>query len=513
VPGPQSVGIGPWIGGLNTYSDPSAVADNEAIVIENFELDLDGSLLSRPPIQDLAIGFPLGASGNVLYLGYFYGSGNVPFLLASDGLSSTYYFNGTSWVLVTNTIAAAAMCQFNGKAWLAAPVGSANPGGSWDPTGGFVADANMPKGEILVAYKNRLWMAPGRDSVSNGTRLYFSAVIGATPFWPVAPNFIDIGSGDGQNIVQLRVYYSTLLVGRTNSWYSFQYTSDPASGVVSVILPGIGLADKDCLVASDAYLYFMYEEKAYEFINNRAQRINEKVPFNANIRTGIYKPYAVSTFNNRIVFSYYDTMFIFSLKTRTWTTWKSPSRGPIGKLIELAGTAQAQAIAHSSSAVASGGSRTASTYQITDTISTVTETFQCTLQTKNYSYEAVSSYKRLFWWGADSTFRGRVTAVVAPIVFNQAVTWAQLLPHKWDELLNYRWDQPLTGTLSVQTVRDTTGSGSIRKFVKFAKSLFFRQVNFKVVFDTDGSINTAPVRLFKLSTFVTLKNTVSKAVT
>jgi len=512
MPG-DSVAIGPWIGGLNTYSDDTSVADNEGVLIENFELDLDGSLVSRPPIVDLGINFPLGVSGNIQLLGYYYAAGGVPYLLGSDGLSSTYYFTGTSWVLLTNTIAASAMVQFNDRAWLLSPVGTVNPGGYWTPSGGFVADANMPRGDVIVAHKFRLWVAPGRGAATNGTRLYFSKVLGTVPFWPIVPDFLDIGAGDGQNIVAAAVYFNSLLIFRTDSVYSFQYTSDPASGVASLILPGVGLADKDCLVAFEGYLYFMYEEKAYEFVNSRASRINDKVPFNALSRTGIYKPYAVSVFASRIIFSYYDTLHVFSLKTRTWTTWRSPLRGAIGKFIELSGTAQNQAVVHSSSAVSTGGSRNAKTLRITDAITTDTEAFQCSLQTKNYSYEVTSAYKRLFWWGADAVFRGQVKAIATPVVFNYSVTWADMLTHTWDELLDYNWDQPMSGTLSIETVRDTTGSGSVRKFVKFLKGLRFRQINFKVVFDTDGSISSAPVRLFKLETYVKAKQRVSKPVT
>ena len=35
--------VGPFVGGLNTFSDATAIADNELTVCENFELDLDGS--------------------------------------------------------------------------------------------------------------------------------------------------------------------------------------------------------------------------------------------------------------------------------------------------------------------------------------------------------------------------------------------------------------------------------------------------------------------------------------
>lgn len=710
MPG-DSIQIGPFVGGLNSFSDPTAVADNQLVRAENLELDLDGSLVSRPPITDLSVPLPLGATGNMTLLGYYNAPGSVPYLIASDGLNSTYYYTGTTWSLLTNTIAASALEQFDNKAWLLAPVGSTNPGGYWTPGGGFVADANMPKGEVIVAHKFRLWVAVGKGAATNGTRMYVSKVLGTTPFWPTVPDFIDVGAGDGQNIVQIKVYYSSLLIFRTSSVYSFQFTSDPSQGATSLVLPGIGLSDKDAVVAFENYLYFMYDDRAYEFVNSRANQINVSVPLRAGNRSGIYKPYAASIFGSRVIFSYYDTMYVFSLRTRTWTTWISPLRGPIGKLLsQNSDTAMEQVIAHSSRQVAAGTTRTnlvfnpilgvdaagwtsafpagqagtlarvqlnmtwawwaqltfttasagsgaaviyststtavtpgetyfarifgwvnwagaqtraviywynaasgllgsspgamsvhasgvaewrtsfgtapagaafvridfqhsggvgpsvsgapkmaatagflivnnantsyfdgsstttsdytyawtgtanasasvetsrryAPTYQITDGLTSDGEEFVCSMMTKNYNYEASSAYKRLFWWGVDAIFRGQVTATVIPVSFNYAVTWSVLSTYTWDSRRDFTWDQPVSGTLSVETVRDTAGSGSMRKFTKFNKSLRFRQAQFKLVFDTDGSISSAPVRIFSIMTYIKAKERVSKVVT
>lgn len=505
--------IGPFVGGLNTRSDPTAVADSELVQCENFELDLDGSLVSRPPIADNGVSMPLGATGNVEILGYFYAPGSVPYLIASDGLSSTYYYSGSSWVLLTNTLAASAMTQFNGQAWLLAPVGSASTGGYWTPSGGFVAEPNLPKGDIIVAQKSRLWVAAGSKATSNGTRLYFSDVLGSDPFWAVAPDFIDVGSGDGQNIVQVVVYYNNLLIFRTGSVYTYQYSSDPASGVVSLIIPGIGLTDKDAIVMHESYVYFMYEDRAYEFYNNRASQINIKAPFDALSRSGLYKPFAASVFGNRVIFSYYDTMFVFSLNTRTWTTWRSDVYGAIGKIVAVDQLGEFEtAVTHSSRAVPPGESRSAATLFITDGPTTDKEPMHCIIKTKNYNYEASSIYKRLFWWGVDSAFRTRVTGVVTPIVYNYSVTWGQLLQSTWGMVRNFTWAQPLSGTLSVETERDTGGLGAMRKFVKFKAPIRFRQVNFRIDFETDGSVDSGPVRLFSLMTYVSAKERVAKTV-
>lgn len=452
---------------------------------------------------------PLGASGDIELLGYYYTPAGTPYLLASDGLSSTYYFDGTSWTLLTNTIAATAMTQFDGKAWLLAPLTSANPGGYWTFSGGFVPDANMPKGEVIVSHKFRLWVAPGKNATANGTRMYRSDVLGSVPLWPAVPDFTDVGAGDGQSIVSIVVNFNTLLIFRTRSVYSFQFTSDPGQGIVSNVVPGVGLSDRRAIVQFESYIYFMYDDRAYEFINNRANQINTKVPFEAGSEAGIYMPFIASEFNRRIIFSYYDTMYVFGLRTRTWTIWKSPTRGAIGKIFTReTGDETPQGITHSSMAVASGGGRVARTYFIQDGVSEG-ESFDCEMQTKNFNYQASSNYKRLFWWGVDATFTGTVVGTVVPVVYDFVVTWGQLLGTTWGDLLNYSWGQPQEGTLNVVQSRSTVGTTPSRKFIKFPKSLRFRQAYFNLNFPTDGRL----VRVFSLTTFVLPKERVSKTLT
>lgn len=514
MPG-EPVQIGPFLGGLNTFSDPTAVADNQLVVCDNFELDLDGSLVSRPPIAAMT-GMTLGSTGNPELLGYYFGTFNSAYLIATNGLNQTYYWdqNTTAWVSITNTIAAAAMIQFNGRAYLIAPQGSSNPGGYWTPGGGFVADANMPKGDAAAVYKSRMWIAPGKNASSNGTRLYYSDVLGSSPLWPASPDFIDVGSGDGENIVQITTYYSSLIIMRTHSIYAVQYSAEPSNAIVSLVVPGVGITDKNCLVPFENYLYFMYDDKAYEFVNNRAAQINVQVPFKAGSRANIYQPNSVSKFNRRIIFSYWDMTFVFNLRTRTWTTWTSPTRGSLGKLIELDdATNDLTAILFSNNVVPAGGTRVASTLTISDSFGSASEDFSCTLQTKNYNYEIGSAYKRLFWWGIEAVFRGEVKGGAYPIQFTTNGTWGQILQQTWGQLLQQTWGALTFDAYRVETTRDTTGSGAMRKFVKFLKSLRFRQIYYKVIFDTDGTLATAPVRLFLLITYVSAKQRVSKTVT
>jgi len=517
MPG-EAIQIGPFTGGLNTFSDPTAIADNELTVCENFELDLDGSLKSRPPFVYRNINMPLGATGNANILGYFYGPGNVPYLIGSDGLSKTYYYSGSAWVLITNTFSATSMAQFDNKAWLLAPYGSTNPGGRWDPSGGFVAEPEMPRGDTIVAHKQRLWVAGGRDALLNATTMYYSNQLGESPFWPTFSstlNTIKVGSGDGQAIVRIAVYYNSLVIFRTNSIYSYQFLNDPGAGTISLLVPNIGLSDKKSFVAYENYIYFMYDERGYEFINNRAEQINQRVPFVSGSRTGIDESQArsVSLFNNRIIFSYFNYLYVFGLRTRTWSVWRSPTQGAIGEIFAaVTNNDFEEAILFSSKIVPAGGSRVAKTLHLSDVVGFDVENFSCTIQTKNFNYQSSSSYKRLFWWGADAIFRGRVTATVTPITFNTSVTWAQMAAYTWALVSGNDWSQPARPGADVQTIRDTASGTAVRKFVKFLKALRFRQVNFKLEFATDGSVSSAPVRLFSLMTYVRAHQRVSKTI-
>jgi hypothetical protein len=514
MPG-QAIQVGPFIGGLNTFSDPSAIADNELSVCENFELDLDGSLKSRPPIEQLAVSFPLATSGgNINILDFFYEATGQSYLLASDGVSSTYSFDGTSWTLVTNQLAAAGFAQYDDKAWLTAPVGSSQDGGYWTPSGGFTVDSDMPKGEVIVVFKDRLWIAEGRASTNQGTRLYRSRTLADPALWPATTDFVDIGSGDGQNIVNLAVYFNTLLIFRTNSIFGLQYATDPAAAVVALVVPNVGLASKDAMDAFESFIYFIYEDKAYEFSNNKAAQINVKVPFRATSTANIYLPFSVSEFNRRVIFTYYDTQFVYSLRTRTWTTWKSNTFGSVGKIVKQeTNDDTAVAITHKSAGVpVTGSARVAPTLKITDAVTSVTEQMTCVAQTKIFNYQASSIYKRLFWWGIDANFKTDVEGLAFPITFNFDTKWGDLLPLTWGSRLPFFWINPLAEPPFVQSDVDVSTAALGRKFVKFFKSLRFRQIFYRIQFPTDGSTATAPVRLFSLMTYINPKETVSRTI-
>jgi len=310
------------------------------------------------------------------------------------------------------------------------------------------------------------------------------------------------------------VYFNTLIIFRTESTFGLQYTSDPAAAVVSLIIPKVGLNSKDSLTQFETYIYFMYENKAYEFVNNRAAQINVKVPFFSTTTTDIYLPYAVSEFNQRILFTYFDQVFVYNLRTRSWTIWKSQTYGSLGQFLARSNTQDKSIVlGHKNVTVPLGGSRSAPLLQITDEYSSVQEPMDCIIETKNFNYQASAIFKRLFWWGLDATFKGTVVGTAAPITQSFQVTWQTLLDNEtWGSMLQYTWASPQAGSPAINTSVTESSATFRRVFVKFLKSLRFRQIFFRVKFTTNGSSTEAPVRLFSLTTYVNPKQTVSKEI-
>lgn len=504
MPG-NAVKLGPFRGGLNTASDATSVADEELVDCINFELDLDGSLVSRPPITR---GPAASQSGSALrLLGYFTTPSGNYYLLASNATATYYYANGT-WTTVTTSFGAQAMCQYMDRAWLIAGPTDTNPGGYWTPSGGFTAVAAIPKGTSIISHKERLWVTPGKTAATNGSRMSFSNIRNGE-VWGAA-DFLDVSPGDGQNVVDIVVYNNDILVFKNDSTYRFAYDSSPARGQVNKISSTTGVSDVHCIVAYENTLYVYHEGSVFEVVNYNFTKINNKVPFtvdNKVARTFSY-PVSMSLFGTRIIIRHFDRVYVFDIRLQTWTRWDSTwihswwIEEPKNNLITDTRVAFAASAVQDDVYI----------YRIEDGfIATNTEIMACYFRTKNYDYSVSHQFKRLFWWGADVIAQGDVHSYATPVTYSFGVRWGDVAHLTWEALAHNRWGQPLATPPSIETQVDAFGSGG-RKFIKFLKSMRFRQIYFEVRIENDGTNLTAPVRVFNLTTIVDDKQVVSKQI-
>lgn len=520
--------LGPFVGGLNNASDSSAIADAELVDCVNMELDTDGSLVSRPPIADFT-----DLSGTwterILLLGVgVFSSGNY---IIGSNTNGVYQFSGGTWNVITNTFQASCMVQYADMVWLIAKPGSANPGGKWDPVGGFVAAANMPKGSAAVVFKERLFVVPGKSATTDTSRLVFSEPANFEDYDPTAGSqaapgvdFIDIAKGDGQKLIDLIVYRGNLLLFKEDATYVLAYETSPTDAVVENISITVGATDQRCVVAYENTVYVYHEGSIFEIVNYDFNKINVKCPFlyDGFVPPGTTRsePVFMSILGDRLFVRYFNRMYIYGLRTRVWSRWDSAST----QIIQNVGPF----VAMPSNVVSSvnneyyAGSALLQNKKVfrfrdgwdattVETASGVTFDVTCSITTKNYDIAASHLFKRLFWWGADVLANRTVTGTATPIVFGSQVLWGDLFNgnYTWDQLNT--WQNPLTSAASV-TVSVPTGTGTQRRFLKFLRALRYRQINFKLDIPYNGTTSEGPVHIYTLSLSTKVKQTVGKAV-
>lgn len=320
MPGGKPLRLGPFIGGLNTGSDPTAIADAELVQSQNLELDIDGSLVSRPPFQELE-GSPVWTERGVCLCEAIFAG--VHYLITSNTDGVFAYAAGV-WTTITTTFKASCAVQYADKVYLVPHPSTGNPGGKWDPVGGFTAVAAIPKAGAGVIHKERLYLVPGEDSTVNVTRLQFTDP-GNFDVWP-GSNFIDIGQGDGTYLLDITVYQDNLLLFKNQTTYVLAYDVRPTDAVVRRISSTIGVDTQNCVVNFENQVYSLHKGRVYEIINYDFHPLNLKVPF--VVDKGSPSPFAsenefLGTLGDRLVVRYFSRVYVYGFNTRTWSEWTS----------------------------------------------------------------------------------------------------------------------------------------------------------------------------------------------
>ena len=504
MPG-EPIRLGPFVGGINQLSDPTALQDNELVDALNLELDLDGSYIGRPPFYDNA---ETSTGTGMKLLGYYITAAHTR--LVGCNSSGIWLFEGGAWSIVasTSTVTPSCMIQYDDKAYIIADITSAGSGGYIDDTGVYNTVSAIKKGGSAVIHKERLFVVPGANaSGSNGTLLQGSAPADFTT-WPIS---IFINKGDGQKIMDIVVYNDNLLLFKEDSTYVLAYDADPTDAITRKVNSQIGVADANCVVAYENQLYVLHRNNVYEVVNYDFAKINSKVPleFDATKPGPWRTPLFLTLLGDRLIVKYYARIYVFGLKSKVWTRWDTGTRY-IGPAVAVPIRGEGQAIPEYYIATAVNNAN--DMYGFRDIVDAVhTEDISCLIKTKNYDHGVPHRYKRLLWWGADVSTSSEVVGTVQPVIVNFSVTWDQLASHTWDEIEDFTWDQPLAVPVVIETV--VGPQSALRKFVKFAKPLRFRQINYQVEFSYDGTDNSGPVRFFTLTSIVGTRQHVSKSLT
>lgn len=529
---PQAVELGPFIGGLNTISDDTAVDDSEAVECVNFIVDLDGSLKCRPAIVGTENNqtTEYASSAKIIGRARFTGA-SEEYLIVSNS-TGTYILYDTGddfWncsVILDNLYSDVAI-QYLDNVYIVARQDSAVGGGRWNGT--FTADASMPRGKAAVFHKSRLWVVPGEGNVSNPSRLIFSDVItSVTLSWP-STNNIDIQPGDGDNLIDLCIYNDNIILFKENSIYLLAYDVSPTDAVLRKVVDGIGVVKQFCLDTYENSIFFLHEGNVYEMSNYEFKRINDKVPFELDKEysgrvSGIsvavnLQPTWLRRMGDLLLVGFFTKRYCYSLLTRTWTEWQSEDDllMTFGPPVEIPNTTTTNESPYYY-ALSTADDWASQLFRLTDeyvpgTQDFVTDTglahpITSWVKTKSYDFEVPLMWKRLLWWGVKAftknTIKGQVYVNLTGL---SDVYWEDLLSYNWNELEG-TWDS--INNSFIITTEHSGSSDNVSKFYKFQKTCRFQTVSFKISLTNDNTSTEGPARLLEGTAIVGLKQVVEK---
>lgn len=522
--------LGPFKG-LNTSSDSSIIGDDELVECMNLNRDIDGSLTSRPPIQTGVT--PGGTTQRMLILGAaVFTSGT--YLIGSNTNGVYYNLNGNgAWVQITAAWKASSMVQYNDKVFLLHVPDPTNSLAQWDPVGGFTVlnpgnlqtmmGASFRGGGNLAIYKDRMFIVPGAVKTTLNSRLIFSDE--GNPAAYATPNqFIDVRPGDGQRLIDLAVFEDNLMLFKSDSTWALSFTGNPDNDQLVNVNNTIGVTAAHCIAQYENALFTYYEGSVYQIINYTFSDVSEKIAlvYDPSSPSERLEPVFLSVFDKSIIFRYFNNIYVYQLQTGTWSQWESASvdLGNFGPLTQMPSNALvATAVEYYAGSCAISDLKTfliKTDYTATDTerdnttIPATPYPITCSVRTKNFDLATSHQYKRLWHWGADVLTSSAVVGEVTPIVSSFSATWGQVFATAptWSSLQT--WANPLI-TAAITTMVSTSTGILVKRYVRFAKGLRYRQVNFKISFDTGGSTLDGPCKLYSITMFTSARQLVEKA--
>jgi hypothetical protein len=490
----QIVTLGPFVGGLNNAANtPDTIKDEELFRCEDFDFNIDYTLVTRPPVAIEAVTGNSNVDGKFCkILGFFIDptSGNV-YCVANINNSLYYRINSTSykdagtWTLIQASFGNATCgVQYVDNFY----IGKDSSGGAkWNPTSGYSAVSAIPAVNSMVVFKERIWATSA--TVSTGSRLLFSD-LATGDTWTVS-NFIDIGAGDGQKLIKVFAGPSMLYMFKTSSTYIFTYDAKPSLGYVQNISTTIGINDPNCVTDYQGLVFVMHGNKVYKLSGTDYSRLNVKVVIDRST-TSITnpQPYSLSTVGDRVAVQYKDNLFMYYPLTDTWTQWKLPN---IGKWWYVPNSITKYGyriyLAAVNITAPTGGNILEMQEKDWDNTLPADYTYaDPILVTKMYSFDSPETFKKLHWWGVDaiayqnSTQNAFIRLVLLPYTFSSYETWNLLASSMtWASVGKGTWNDLLAEVGAVPSRFQVTSSD--RKYIKADRTLRFTRTQFKVQFD------------------------------
>lgn len=324
--------LGPFTGGLHNASGSGEFIQNEELYeLVNMEVDTDGSLVNRPQINLFTVSgvSTLGAS----LLGVYQPNDGRKFLVMySEANQSVHLIDASTGVSAVNSgagLVAGACVQYFNRLWVVAKTGSTVNGGWFDaPTAStltWTTQASMPKGEAIVEYRDRLWIACGMSATGNASRFYFSNILDPSVAWGVN-DYFDCAAGNGQKLVDLKRLGQDLVLFKEHSTYKFTYTTDPRKSELNPVDDTVGVPAINCTVVyKNNTIYVLHDNSVYELFQYTYTRISDLIFMDQVTDLDLFAKdqYGLTLHRDRLFVRYFKYLYVYNLDVNRWSSWES----------------------------------------------------------------------------------------------------------------------------------------------------------------------------------------------
>ena len=520
------VEIGPWKGGLrNVPGFGEFIDDDQAYLLQNFEVDIDGSLANRPSIRRSTISaFGSANTNNMRLIGTFITTSERYLLVAATSAAVHLIEPASSTVVFTHSMTKPRACvSYNGTLYVVPTVDG--EGGAVVVTGlsySWSARSSMPVGTSAVIYKSRMFI--GQDTLS---KIRYSDINDFSS-WPGVNN-VGIGWENKQHLKAMVVIGSDIYLFKTDSTYRYGYANAPAQAELRIIDNVVGTIDETTVaVYNNNTIYTLSGNSVYELYQNTFTRISDDLDMTRKTDPTLLVNYGVSVFRDRLFVRFYSHMYVLSMLTQRWSEWTTAR--PFATCTYLPGDEPNDAKAYMASIKDTAGVKFVY-YMQDDRILGVSdnspnaenkEAFTCKLITKSFDFATPTFYKTILMGGLSVACSSPVTikAVVPGSATIETLTWGEaFVQYTWGSAydLGVTWGTENSSDgdiITQQVIPPKDGAPFGRKLIKCLGKFRYRQVQFVIEIPaTQNTTASFAVRLFNLTVYALQKETVVKSIT
>lgn len=431
-------------GGLNLSPYPEMLKDNEASLLTNFDL-IDGAAVKRPGISLRSTPAAM-AGGFALLMGQFHFPNSFNQIIALTGNGKVYRTSDgcTTWTEVLNSAGGVSLAVTAplGETYIGGFYFSSLTTGIWVVTAANATNvAGSPGGFFGAIVLDRLFnWNPSTQVVRYSDAGNFSS-------WPAANTFTVGGAGlDGDTIVRMYNYKDRLVIFKKYSIWVLNMTGTPVNWTLRRIFFNIGGTSIYGFTLVDDWIYFIGQYGVYRTNLAEIQCISDPLysvfrgresPGSIAITADSYYTFdCCAAYLNRIVFAITSTgvfgptrrVFVFHLDTETWTEYDTTSANGafmIHSMLAIndtrGGTVVDDTYPRGIYFTDNGDERFflfSETNSKVDAASEIT----CTAQTKKFTFEDISGFKKIPY----SFFDAEIGSSIQTVVQHNAVTAATL---------------------------------------------------------------------------------------